>query len=84
MTDVNVGNTIESVVGSNAEIFSIGGSNSHQAQLCAGLSTHGVTVSNGPQSMMMEFALANARGYAPTRAQEIAQPSRANTLQLRT
>lgn len=66
MSDIQVGDAISLVVGTNAEIFSIGATQSHVAQLSAGLKVNGVNVTNAPEGHIANFALANALGYAPT------------------
>jgi len=66
MSDIQVGDSIGSIVGSNVEISSIGGTKSHIAQLSAGLNVNGVNVTNAPEGHIANFALANALGYAPT------------------
>lgn len=68
MSEIKVGDSIGSVVGSSAEIVSVGGSASHIAQLSAGLEVNGVTPTNAPSGAIAAFALANAQGYAPATA----------------
>jgi transketolase C-terminal domain/subunit len=61
--DIDVGTPISLVVGSTAEIQSVGGTPAHHAQLAAGLAVNGVAVTNAPAGHVADFALANARGY---------------------
>lgn len=64
MSDINIGDAIGSVVGASAEMVSIGGNISHQAQIAAGLKAAGVEIINAPIGNVANFAMANAAGYA--------------------
>ena len=61
---VEIGTAIGQEVGSSVELVSIGGSDAHRAQLTAGLKAAGVTVENAPKGHGMDFAQANASGFA--------------------
>ena len=71
---IEIGMAIGQEVGSSVELFSIGGSDAHRAQLSAGLEAAGVTVVNAPKGHVADFAMANAVGYATPKA-ETSQPS---------
>ncbi len=75
MSDIQVGDSIGSIVGANVEISSIGGTKSHIAQLSAGLNVNGVNVTNAPEGHIANFALANATGYRPAEATATTAPA---------
>ncbi len=71
---VEIGDAIGQEVGSKVELFSVGGSDAHRAQLSAGLKAAGLAVEKAPQGPVAAFAMANAAGYSAPAADT--QPSR--------
>lgn len=78
---VEIGTAIGQEVGSSVELVSIGGSDAHRAQLTAGLKAAGVTVENAPKGYAMDFAQANASGYAVQQSVSVGQAPAAKLAQ---